>query len=87
MNARAWNTSTASAPVDDVEADYFDRRRDELTADDEFTDSLLREFKDELLLLATNEIKEPGLPEYVRRLHKRVLASMDATIQREIDGR
>lgn len=81
-----WNTSTASAPVDDVAADYFDRRRDELTADDEFTDGLLREFKDELMLLANNEIKEAALPEYVRNLHKRVLASMDATIQREIDG-
>ena len=79
------NTSTASAPVDDTEAAYFDRRRDELTADEAFTEALLREFKDELLLLATNEIKESALPEYVSRLHKKVLASMDATIQREID--
>ena len=81
-----WNTSTASAPVDDTEAEYFDRRRDELTADEAFTEALLREFKDELVELVTDNIKESALPEYVRNLHKKVLASMDATIQREIDN-
>jgi hypothetical protein len=80
------NTSTASAPVDDTEAEYFDRRRDELTADEAFTEALLREFKDELVELVTDNIKESALPEYVARLHKKVLASMDATIQREIDN-